>query len=160
MSSSELQNLYQQVILDYSKNPYGVGLLGDAAGQSHQLNPTCGDEITLEVHLAGEGTEPADPLADRVIERIRWEGHGCAISQASASLLTELAEGLTVGDLRVRIDAFRTAMQSRGKIAPDEELLGDAVALGGVSRYVARVKCAMLGWVAAEHALTMAETRA
>lgn len=157
MSSSDLQNLYQQVILDYSKNPYGVGLLGDAAGSSHQLNPTCGDEITLEVHLAGEATAP---LPERVIERIRWDGHGCAISQASASLLTELAEGLTVSDLRVRIDAFRTAMQSRGKIAPDEELLGDAVALGGVSRYVARVKCAMLGWVAAEHALTMAETRA
>lgn len=157
MSSSDLQNLYQQVILDYSKNPYGVGLLGDAAGQSHQLNPTCGDEITLEVHLGGS---TADPVTDRVVERIRWEGHGCAISQASASLLTELAEGLTVHDLRVRIDAFRTAMQSRGKIAPDEELLGDAVALGGVSRYVARVKCAMLGWVAAEHALTMAETRA
>ncbi|GAA1123279.1 Fe-S cluster assembly sulfur transfer protein SufU [Citricoccus alkalitolerans] len=152
MSSSELQNLYQQVILDYSKNPYGVGLLGGAAGQSHQLNPTCGDEITLEVHLSGEG-------ADRVVQRIRWEGHGCAISQASASLLTELAEGLTVEDLRHRIDAFRTAMQSRGKIAPDEELLGDAVALGGVSRYVARVKCAMLGWVAAEHALVEAETR-
>ncbi|NUL44329.1 SUF system NifU family Fe-S cluster assembly protein [Cellulosimicrobium funkei] len=152
MSSSELQNLYQQVILDYSKNPYGVGLLGSAAGQSHQLNPTCGDEITLEVHLSGEG-------ADQVVERIRWEGHGCAISQASASLLTELAEGLRVEDLRTRIDAFRTAMQSRGKIAPDEELLGDAVALGGVSRYVARVKCAMLGWVAAEHALVAAETR-
>lgn len=149
MSSSDLQNLYQQVILDYSKNPYGVGLLGDAAGSSHQLNPTCGDEITLEVHLDGD-----------TVTRLRWEGHGCAISQASASLLTELAEGLTVSDLKVRIDAFRTAMQSRGKIAPDEELLGDAVALGGVSRYVARVKCAMLGWVAAEHALTMAETRA
>lgn len=149
MSSSDLQNLYQQVILDYSKNPYGVGLLGEAAGSSHQLNPTCGDEITLEVHLDGD-----------TVTRLRWEGHGCAISQASASLLTELAEGLTVEDLRVRIDAFRTAMQSRGKIAPDEELLGDAVALGGVSRYVARVKCAMLGWVAAEHALTMAETRA
>jgi nitrogen fixation protein NifU and related proteins len=148
MSSSDLQNLYQQVILDYSKNPYGVGLLGDAAGQSHQLNPTCGDEITLEVHLQGQ-----------TVEKIRWEGHGCAISQASASLLTELAEGLTVEDLRTRIDAFRTAMQSRGKIQPDEELLGDAVALGGVSKYVARVKCAMLGWVAAEHALVEAEAR-
>ncbi len=156
MSSSDLQNLYQQVILDYAKNPYGVGLRGDAAGQSHQLNPTCGDEITLEVHLSGDGTVP---VHERVVEGIRWEGLGCAISQASASLLTELAEGLTVQELRVRIDAFRTSMQSRGKIAPDEELLGDAVALGGVSRYVARVKCAMLGWVAAEHALTMAEVR-
>lgn len=153
MNSADLQNLYQQVIMDYSRTPYGVGLLGDADGQSHQLNPTCGDEITLEVHLTGEGE-------NRTVEKIRWEGHGCAISQASASLFTELVEGLTIPEVRTRIDAFRTAMQSRGKITPDEELLGDAVALGGVSRYVARVKCAMLGWVAGEHALLEAEAAA
>ena len=88
------------------------------------------------------------------VEAITWEGHGCAISQASASLLSELAEGLTVEELEVRIAAFREAMRSRGTIDPDEELLGDAAALGGVSRYVARVKCAMLAWVAAEDALT------
>ena len=90
---------------------------------------------------------------DGSIEALAWEGHGCAISQASASLLAELAEGLTVDELEIRIAAFREAMRSRGKIEPDEELLGDAAALGGVSRYVARVKCAMLAWVAVEDAL-------
>jgi nitrogen fixation protein NifU and related proteins len=140
---SDLQNLYQELILDHSRTPHGFGLREEIAAQSHQINPTCGDEVTLQVHRAPDGS----------VEAIAWEGHGCAISQASASLLAELAEGLTAEELEVRIDAFRTAMRSRGKIEPDEELLGDAAALGGVSRYVARVKCAMLAWVAAEDAL-------
>lgn len=140
---SDLQNLYQELILDHSRTPHGFGLRGEIAAQSHQLNPTCGDEITLQVHLA----------ADDTIEAIAWEGHGCAISQASASLLSELAEGLTIVDLNTRIAAFREAMRSRGRIEPDEAMFGDAAALGGVSRYVARVKCAMLAWVAAEAAL-------
>ena len=140
---SDLQNLYQELVLDHSRTPHGYGLRDEIRGQSHQLNPTCGDEITLQVHRAADGT----------VEAIAWEGHGCAISQASASMLAELAEGLTVDDLEVRIASFREAMRSRGKIQPDEELLGDAAALGGVSKYVARVKCAMLAWVAAEDAL-------
>lgn len=143
MTSGDLQNLYQELILDHSRTPHGFGLRGEIAAQSHQVNPTCGDEVTLQVHRAADGS----------VEAIAWEGHGCAISQASASLLAELAEGLSVADLEVRIAAFRDAMRSRGKIEPDEELLGDAAALGGVSRYVARVKCAMLAWVAAEDAL-------
>ena len=125
---SDLQNLYQELILDHSRTPHGYGLREEIPAQSHQLNPTCGDEITLQVHRDADGS----------VEAIAWEGHGCAISQASASLLAELAEGLSVEDLEVRI----------------EELLGDAAALGGVSKYVARVKCAMLAWVAAEDALT------
>ncbi len=143
MTSGDLQNLYQELILDHSRTPHGFGLRGEIAAQSHQVNPTCGDEVTVQVHRAGDGT----------VEAIAWEGHGCAISQASASLLAELAEGLTADDLEVRIAAFREAMRSRGRIEPDEELLGDAAALGGVSKYVARVKCAMLAWVAAEDAL-------
>ncbi len=95
------------------------------------------------MHQAGDGT----------VEAIAWEGHGCAISQASASLFAELVEGMTVPEVQQRIDVFREAMRSRGKIEPDEQLLGDAAALGSVSRYVARVKCAMLAWVAAEDAL-------
>ena len=141
---SDLQGLYQELILDHSRTPHGYGLRGEVPAQSHQLNPTCGDEITLQVHRGADGT----------IEAIAWEGHGCAISQAYASLLAELAEGLSVPELEVRIAAFRDAMRSRGTIAPDEELLGDAAALGGVSKYVARVKCAMLAWVATEDALT------
>ena len=141
---SDLQNLYQELILDHSRTPHGYGLRAEVAAQSHQLNPTCGDEITLQVHRGADGA----------VEALAWEGHGCAISQASASLLAELAEGLSVEELELRIAAFREAMRSRGTITPDEELLGDAAALGGVSKYVARVKCAMLAWVAAEDALT------
>ncbi|MCU1413112.1 MAG: system NifU family Fe-S cluster assembly protein [Microbacteriaceae bacterium] len=144
MSTSDLENLYQEVILEHAKRPHGVGLTEGANGESHQVNPTCGDEITLQLHL------DADSGA---VRELRWEGHGCAISQASASLLTDLAAGLTVPELTSRIDDFRVAMRSRGTIEPDEEVFGDAVVLGGVSKYMARVKCAMLAWVAAEHAL-------
>ncbi len=143
MSSSGLNGLYQELILDHSRAPYGYGLREPIAAQSHQLNPTCGDEITLQMHRAPDGT----------IEAVAWEGHGCAISQASASLFAELVEGMPEDEVIRRIDAFREAMRSRGRLEPDPELLGDATALGGVSKYVARVKCAMLAWVAAEDAL-------
>ena len=145
--SSALESLYQELILDLSRHPHGRGLEENATAESHQVNPTCGDEITLQLHL--------EPGTDR-IRAIRWEGNGCAISQASASLFSDLAAGLTTAELATRIDAFRVAMRSRGTIEPDEELLGDAVALGGVSRYGARVKCAMLAWVAGEQAIARA----
>ncbi|HEY0259899.1 MAG TPA: SUF system NifU family Fe-S cluster assembly protein [Lacisediminihabitans sp.] len=145
--SSELEGLYQQVILDHARRPHGFGLVPGATSQSHQINPTCGDEITLELHV--------EPGSD-IVTAMRWEGHGCAISQASASLLTDVADGLTTTELSRRIDSFRLAMRSRGTIEPDEDLLGDAVVLGGVSRYAGRVKCAMLAWVAAEHAIAQA----
>lgn len=144
MSSSELQNLYQQVILDHSRAPHGFGLQAGAVAKSHQVNPTCGDEITLELHL--------EPGTD-VVSSIHWIGQGCAISQASASLFSDLAQGLTLAELTSRIESFRESMRSRGTIEPDEELFGDAVVLGGVSKYIARVKCAMLAWVAAEHTI-------
>jgi len=144
--SSDLENLYQQIILDHAKRPKGYGLAAGASGESHQVNPTCGDEITLQL-VVGDGG---------VVEAVHWEGHGCAISQASASLFTDVAAGLTTGELTDRIDSFREVMRSRGTIEPDEELFGDAVVLGGVSKYMARVKCAMLAWVAAEHALAQA----
>lgn len=141
--SGGLGSLYQEVILDLARRPHGKGLEGGEAASSHQVNPTCGDEISLQVHLDGGR-----------IDRLRWEGEGCAISQSSASILADLAAGLAPDELVLRIDAFRTAMRSKGRIEPDEQLLGDAVVLGGVSRYTARVKCAMLAWVAAEDALT------
>lgn len=144
--SGELEQLYQEVILDHSRRPHGKGLEGGTPATSHQINPTCGDEITLELHLDGEGR----------LASARWDGMGCAISQASASLLTDIVPGLTTSELAQRIELFRLALRSRGTIEPDEELLGDASALGGVSRYPARVKCAMLAWVAAEDALTHA----
>jgi nitrogen fixation protein NifU and related proteins len=140
--SDRMGSLYQELILDLARYPRGKGLEDGADASAREINPTCGDEITLQVHLDGER-----------IRAVCWTGEGCAISQASASILTELAPGLTVPELQGRIDAFRTAMRSRGRIEPDEALLGDAVALGGVSRYPARVKCAMLAWVAAESAV-------
>ncbi|MET4782219.1 Fe-S cluster assembly sulfur transfer protein SufU [Glaciihabitans sp. UYNi722] len=140
--SSGLEGLYQEVIMDHSRKPHGHGLTDGAAAESHQINPTCGDEITLQVHVGDQG-----------IASISWEGHGCAISQASASLLSDLVIDLDEAAVRERIDAFRELMRSRGELQGDDELLGDAIVLGGVSRYVARVKCAMLAWVALEDAL-------
>jgi nitrogen fixation NifU-like protein len=143
MVSSELQSMYQAVILDHSKQKHGFGLLADADGSSHQINPTCGDEVTLQVHRGADGS----------VASISWEGQGCSISTASASLLSDLVHDLSDDEVGARIGAFRELMQSKGAIEGDEELLGDAVALGGVSRYITRIKCAMLPWVAFEDAL-------
>ncbi|GAB3576804.1 SUF system NifU family Fe-S cluster assembly protein [Leifsonia lichenia] len=143
MSSSDLQNLYQQVILDHAKQKHGYGLQLGAAGSSHQLNPTCGDEVTLNVH----------PSAAGGVASISWEGHGCSISTASASLLSDIVHDVSREQLTDAVAAFRELMQSKGAIDGDEELLGDAVALAGVSKYVTRIKCAMLPWVALEDAL-------
>ncbi|HEY8754043.1 MAG TPA: SUF system NifU family Fe-S cluster assembly protein [Arthrobacter sp.] len=146
-----LDQLYQQIILDHSKARHGSGLSGLAApagastGQSHQLNPVCGDEVTLRVAVE-EGK----------VAQISWDGAGCSISMASASVLSELAEGMTVDELHNVIGNFREVLRSRGKIHADPEILGDAAAFEGVARYAARVKCAMISWVAAEDALNQA----
>lgn len=146
---SDLASLYQELILDHAKRPHGYGLVEHASAQSHQLNPTCGDEITLQLTVAADGT----------LEPVSWEGHGCAISQSSASLMAQLFDGLPVSELAPRIDAFRTMMRSRGTVEPDEEMLGDAAVLSSASKFVARVKCAMLAWVAAEDALAQLPER-
>jgi nitrogen fixation NifU-like protein len=143
MSSSDLQNLYQQVILDHAKQKHGYGLRENPSGSSHQINPTCGDEVTLNVHSSADGA----------VSSISWEGHGCSISTASASLLSDIVSDDSRDDLTAKIAAFRELMQSKGTLDGDEDLLGDAVALAGVSKYVTRIKCAMLPWVALEDAL-------
>ncbi|MFG6402397.1 Fe-S cluster assembly sulfur transfer protein SufU [Microbacterium sp. P04] len=140
---SGLESLYQELILDHAKNRRGFGLEGDESdATSHQRNPICGDEITLRVHVDG----------DRVTS-LTWEGAGCSISQASASMLAELAEGLDRAASERLIERFREAMRSKGQLELDEDEFGDATALSGVSKYTARVKCAMLAWVAFEDAL-------
>lgn len=140
---SELDSLYQDIIVDHVKHPRGNGLRdGEHTVESHQLNPTCGDEVTLRLRLDGDRIEEAS-----------WIGRGCMISQSSASILVEQLPGLTAGDAGERIEAFRATMRSRGEVPIDEDLLGDAIALEGAAKYVARVKCAMLAWVAAEDAL-------
>jgi nitrogen fixation protein NifU and related proteins len=142
VSSDDLRALYQEVILTHSRNPDGRGIVDGWTHRAREVNPLCGDEIDLAVNVKGG-----------VIRSLTWEGHGCAISQASASLLTGLLEGATVTDALDLVERFRTALRSRGEIELDEEHFGDAVVLGGVSRYVARVKCAMLAWVTLENAL-------
>jgi nitrogen fixation NifU-like protein len=147
--STSMEQLYQQVILDHAKHPHGRGL-GAAAtpvtAESHQVNPTCGDEVTLQVDLDDVGT----------VRDVRWEGQGCSISQASISVLHDLVVGqdlASVGDLT---ETFRALMQSRGAGLDDpdaEDRLGDATAFTGVGKFSARVKCALLGWTALTDAL-------
>ena len=146
MTSDEFRGLYQQIILDQAAAGQGRGDPASFEAHAHQVNPTCGDEITLGVRLDG----------DR-IEEIRWEGNGCTISLASASLLAGIVGGMATQDVHSLLDEFRTVMRSRGQRELDEPRFGDAVALNGVSRYVARVKCAMLAWTTLEQALAKAE---
>lgn len=142
-----LEGLYQQIILDHSKARHGDGELTDATAEHHELNPSCGDEITMRVRL--------DPARER-IEELAWRGDGCSISMASASVLVDAVRGLPVADAQALTDAFRDMLRSQGRGEPDVETLGDAVAFHGVSRYVMRVKCAMLAWVALEAAVAKA----
>lgn len=139
---SGLSGLYQELIMDHAQSPRHRGDTGGWARKSHQLNPVCGDEVTVAVEEH-----------DGAITELVWEGSGCAISQSSASLLAELVQGRARPDVDALIAEFREALRSRGQIELDEERFGDAVALNGVSKYVARVKCAMLPWVALEAAL-------
>ncbi|MDQ0380858.1 Fe-S cluster assembly sulfur transfer protein SufU [Amycolatopsis thermophila] len=138
-----LESMYQEIILDHYKNPHGHGLREPFDAESFQVNPTCGDEITLRLKVEG------DKVAD-----VSYEGQGCSISQASASVLTDLVTGHTVSEALSTMDSFVEMMQSRGQIEPDEDVLEDAVAFAGVSKYPARVKCALLGWMAFKDALT------
>lgn len=148
---SGLESLYQELILDHSKRPKGKGL-ADEEGRnatSHQRNPICGDEITLRVRVGDDGA----------VRDVTWEGAGCSISQASASMLAALVaeeDGMPRAEASALIDGFREALRSRGELPLDEEVFGDAAALSGVSKFTARVKCAMLAWVAFEDALARA----
>lgn len=139
--------MYQDVILDHYKHPHGRGLR-DGQAEVHHVNPTCGDEITLRVRM--EGT---------VVGDVSYEGQGCSISQASASVLNELLVGKDVAEARKIQETFLELMQSKGRIEPDdamEEVLEDAVAFAGVSKYPARVKCALLSWMAWKDATAQA----
>ena len=148
-----LEQLYQQVILDHARERHGHGLreprTGTVAAQSHQFNPLCGDEVTLRAAVAvAEGCP--------VVVDVSWEGEGCSISQAATSVLHDLVVGrdVTVADMVVA--QFRGMVRSRGQVAPDEDVLGDAAAFAGVGRHANRVKCAMLGWTAFEDAVQRA----
>lgn len=142
MARDDFRNLYQDLLIDHSRERHGYGLVESPSAESHQLNRSCGDEITLRV-VAEDG----------VITSISWEGHGCSISQASASMLCDVASDTSVAEITHIIGAFRSMLHSRGKDGGSEEILGDAVAMSGVSKYPPRINCAMLAWVALEDAL-------
>ena len=141
-----VDSMYQEIILDHYKNPHHKGLREPYEAEVHHLNPTCGDEITLRVHLDG------DNIAD-----VSYDSEGCSISQASASVLTDLVIGKSLEEAMTAYDAFVELMQSKGQLEPDEDVLEDGIAFAGVSKYPARVKCALLAWMAWRDAINQAE---
>ena len=143
----QLDSLYQEVILDHYKNPQNKKLSDSYDAQVHHVNPSCGDEITLNVKLAGDK-----------VESVTWDGVGCSISQASVSILSDLLKGKTLIECAEISEAFLHLMQSKGTEKGDENLLEDAVALAGVSQYPARIKCALLGWMAFKDASVQAQS--
>jgi nitrogen fixation NifU-like protein len=141
----KLDSLYQEIILDHYRYPHHKGLREPYDAEVRHLNPTCGDEVTLRVRLDG----------DRVTD-VSYDSMGCSISQASTSVLTDLVIGRTLDEAAAIGQSFHELMGSRGEAEPDEDVLEDAVAFAGVSRYPARIKCALLGWMAYEDATTRA----
>ncbi|MBM0237187.1 SUF system NifU family Fe-S cluster assembly protein [Micromonospora sp. ATA32] len=146
----QLDQLYQEIILDHYKHPHGRGLRdaddpGDQVAEAHHVNPTCGDEVTVRVATDGD-----------VLHDISYDGMGCSISQASASVLHELLRGQRAGEAFAVHEAFVELMSGRGQVTPDEDVLGDGVAFAGVARYPARVKCALLPWMAFKDAAARA----
>jgi nitrogen fixation NifU-like protein len=141
----KLDSLYQEIILDHYKHPHRRGLREPYDAEVHHVNPTCGDEVTLRVRVT-----------DGVVEDVSYEGAGCSISQASTSVLTDQVIGLTVGDALKTVAAFTEMISSRGTVEGDEDVIGDGIAFAGVAKYPARVKCALLGWMAFKDALAQA----
>ena len=138
----QLQAMYQEIILDHYRNPHGRGLREPFEAEVHHVNPTCGDEITLRVHLDGE-----------TVTDVSYDAEGCSISQAAASVMTDLVIGQPIGKAFEAHEAFLELMQGRGKIEPDEEVLEDGIAFAGVAQFPARIKCALLSWMAFKDAL-------
>jgi nitrogen fixation NifU-like protein len=139
-------DLYQEIILEHSKRPHHAGLREPFDAQVHHVNPTCGDECTLRIQLTGEGRSA-------VISDLSYDAIGCSISTASTSVLTDEVIGRTVDEALTSFAAMRTMLTSKGADPGDEELIGDGVAFAGVSKYPARIKCALLGWTAFTDAL-------
>lgn len=145
-----LDQMYQEVILDHYKRPHGKGLVEPFDSQVHHVNPTCGDEITLRVRLAGSPGE-------YTVQSVSFDSQGCSISQASASVLHDQVEGLPLDEAMATLDEFSALMRSRTEaVTPNEELLGDAIAFEGVAQYPARIKCALLAWMAFKDAAVQA----
>ncbi|NBV66004.1 MAG: SUF system NifU family Fe-S cluster assembly protein [Actinobacteria bacterium] len=144
----QLDSLYQEVILDHYKRPQHKGLAATYDAQVHHVNPSCGDEITLNVTLDGDE-----------VSAITWDGVGCSISQASVSILSDLLLGKSISDAELILNNFTELMQSKGTMVGDDAILEDAVAMAGVSKFPARIKCALLGWMAYKDAVVQAQAK-
>jgi nitrogen fixation protein NifU and related proteins len=143
--SMPMDSMYREIIVDHYKHPQHRGLLDDFDAEIHHVNPTCGDEVTVRVRVA-----------DGTVKDVGWVGEGCSISQASTSVMSELVVGRPVNEALAMQEKFLRLMQSQGQAELSEaeaDELGDAVAFEGVSKYPARVKCALLGWMAMKGAV-------
>jgi nitrogen fixation protein NifU and related proteins len=140
-STPPLQSLFQEVILDHYKRPRNRGEMPDATAVVHMNNPTCGDEVVLRVKLEH----------DKIVDA-KFEGTGCSISQASISMMTQLLKGKSTHEAVSAMRRFTEMMHGDADAARDKQL-GDLRSLAGVSKFAARVKCALLGWNALEEAL-------
>jgi nitrogen fixation NifU-like protein len=147
----KLESMYQEIILDHYRSPHHKGLRDPFDAEVHHVNPTCGDEVTLRVRLGDDG---------RTVEDVSYESLGCSISMASVSVMTDLVVGKPLEDADAAYDGFLGLMRAKGDteaiVEADEELLEDAVAFEGVSKYPARIKCALLGWMAWKDATAQA----
>jgi nitrogen fixation NifU-like protein len=143
----QLEQMYQEIILDHYRNPHRHGLRDPYDAESFQVNPVCGDEVQLRVRLSGDGP-------NAVVDDVSYAGQGCSISQASTSVLTDLVVGRTVKEAINTQNSFSELMMGRGQVEPDEDVLEDGVAFAGVAKYPARVKCALLGWMAFKDAVS------
>jgi len=145
----DLDSLYQEIILDHYRNPHHAGLREPYEAEVHHVNPTCGDEVTLRVKMDGS-----------VVSDVSYDSLGCSISQASVSVMTDLVVGKDLAEATKAYDAFLTLMRTKGDtdavLAEQEDVLEDAVAFEGVSKYPARIKCALLGWMAWKDATAQA----
>ena len=145
----QLESMYQEIILDHYRHPHHKGLREPFDAEVHHVNPTCGDEITLRVAVRAGGGEP-------VVADVSYDALGCSISQASVSVLTDLLIGKPVGEAMKISGEFLELMRSQDAGEPDEDVLGDAVVFAGVAKYPARIKCALLGWMAWKDATAQA----
>ena len=144
----DLDSLYQEIILDHYRTPHHAGLREPYEAQTHHVNPTCGDEVTLRVHVDGD-----------VVVDVSYDALGCSISQASTSVLSDLVIGKPIGEGMAVHEEFVALMHGRGSVEPDEDTLEDAVAFAGVAKFPARIKCALLGWMAWKDAVAQATAR-
>jgi nitrogen fixation NifU-like protein len=148
----DLDSLYQEIILDHYRSPHHAGLREPFESEVHHVNPTCGDEVTLRVHLDGDTAHP------RVTD-VSYAAEGCSISQAAASVMSDLVIGRTLEEAFATHESFLELMQGKGQVEPDEDVLEDGIAFAGVAKFPARIKCALLSWMAFKDAALQARTK-